>query len=184
MDIFRDKHNQEVIKILCDGGIGVLRTDTIYGIVCAASNEVSVDRIYALKGRDDTKSPIVLIASTSQMFDAPDEDERALLDTVWPGKVSVIINSKNAPEWITRGNGSVAYRLPADKALRELLEKTGPLIAPSANKQGETPATSIKQAQDYFGETIDFYIDEGEVTDNTPSQLLRINSGGEVERLR
>jgi len=184
MRVFSDKHDQKVVDILLKGGIGILRTDTIYGVVCCADNKTAVNRLFAAKGRDDGKSPIVLIAGQDQMFDMPSPQEQIELDKVWPGKVSIIINSVKAPSWITRGNGSVAYRLPADDNLRKLLEKTGPLIAPSANPQGVIPATTIDEAKDYFGETVDFYIDEGEVNDNTPSQLLRLDPDGIVERLR
>lgn len=184
MRVFSDKYDREVARILKDGGIGILCTDTLYGIVARADNEAAVERVYRLKHRDEAKSPIVLISSQEQLFDRPDEAAMHLMGEHWPGKVSIIIPSAQAPTWISRGNKSVAYRIPADEALRELLLGTGPLIAPSANPEGERPAMMIDQAVAYFGDGVDFYVDEGEVLDDTPSRLLRITEGGEVERLR
>ncbi len=184
MKVFTTVNHPEIARLLRAGGIGVVRTDTLYGVVALASDEQAVERVYRLKGRDDTKSPIVLIAKLSQLLDTPSEPAAELLADVWPGRVSVIIDAHEAPAWLERGNGSVAYRLPADDALRDLLEVTGPLIAPSANPQGEPPAMTWEEARAYFGDQVDFYVDGGRVVDDTPSQLLRIDEAGEVERLR
>lgn len=184
MRTFTDIEDDEIAKLFLAGKIGVVRTDTLYGVLAKADDEHAVQRVYEAKGRSDKKSPIVLISSTNQLFDEVSDEQRELLDDVWPGKVSVILPSLKAPEWIRRGNASVAYRLPDDEKLRVLLEKTGPLIAPSANPQGETPAMTINEAIEYFGDDIDFYVDGGNVIDGTPSTLLRITDSGEVERLR
>jgi L-threonylcarbamoyladenylate synthase len=175
---------QAAARQLKAGGIGVIRTDTLYGVVAAALNPEAVERVYAAKGRTPTKSPIVLIGSLAQLIDEYDEATLAHIGKLWPGKNSVILPSAHGPEWLTRGNASIAYRLPADEQLREFLEKTGPLIAPSANSEGEPPAKTIQEAYDYFGDTIDFYVDGGEVTSETPSKLWRLQSNGELERLR
>lgn len=184
MTRFTTVNDPRVVRALQDGAIGVLRTDTLYGVVARADDEAAVRRVYEAKGRDDTKSPIVLISALHQLYDQPDEPAAELLSDVWPGKVSVILEAVKAPAWLSRGNGSVAYRLPADDELRELIARTGPLIAPSANLQGETPAMTIDEAEAYFGQAMDFYVDGGQVVDDSPSQLLRLGKDGEVERLR
>lgn len=166
------------------GHIGVLRTDTLYGVVAPAYDAVAVERVYQAKGRTPSKSPIVLIAAIDQLIDEYDETTLAHIGELWPGKNSVILPSAHGPEWLTRGNASIAYRLPADDRLRALLEKTGPLIAPSANPEGEPPAKTIQEAYDYFGDVVDFYVDGGEVADDTPSKLWRLQPSGELERLR
>lgn len=184
MRVFTDKHDHHVTTILESGGVGILRTDTLYGILARADNEEAVERVYALKDRNAAKSPIVLISDPEQLYDKPDSAVMQLISKKWPGKVSIIMPAPTAPKWLSRGNGSVAYRLPDNESLRTLLGKTGPLIAPSANPEGAPPAMTITEAQEYFGEGVDFYIDEGRVTDESPSQLLRLNDSGELERLR
>lgn len=177
-------NDPQVAIILNEGGIGIIRTDTLYGIIARADDETAVSRVYALKGRDENKSPIVLIDAINMLYDEANEQTNYFLQTVWPGAISVILPSKQAPHWIMRGNNSVAYRLPANASLRTLVAETGPLIAPSANPQGLEPALNIQQAQLYFGEAVDFYVDGGTVVDAQPSQLLRIDEAGEVTRLR
>jgi L-threonylcarbamoyladenylate synthase len=170
--------------ILLSGGVVVMRTDTLYGLLALASNEQAVKRVYALKGRDSHKPPIVLVADISQMFDPPDQQTELLLRTVWPGKVSVVVKSLNAPNWITRNGTTVAYRIPNDNRLLKILKKTGPLIAPSANPQSMPPATTIVEAQNYFQGKVDWYEDTGTIKDNTPSSLIRLLADGTIEKIR
>ncbi|MEK7089665.1 MAG: Sua5/YciO/YrdC/YwlC family protein [Patescibacteria group bacterium] len=51
--------------------------------------------------------------------------------------------------------------MPKGVALRSLLKQTGPLVAPSANPEGEMPARTIREAKKYFGNRVDFYVDSG-----------------------
>lgn len=184
MTVFADSFNDSIVSLVKEGGIGVIRTDTLYGIVGRADNELAVERMYEVKGRTPTKPPIVLISSIDQLLDEYDGVTIDQLGRLWPAKTSVILPAIKAPAWLTRGSGSLAYRIPDDQQLRDLLAKTGPLIAPSANPEGEHPAMSINEAQAYFGDEIDFYVDGGMVTDDTPSKLYRLQSDGGMERLR
>lgn len=174
----------EVVTTLMSGGIGVIRTDTLYGVVASARDEHAVARVYALKRRDPSKAVIVLIGSVSQLFDQVPERARPVIETVWPGPVSVILPTEHGPEWVHRGSQTIAYRLPADDNLRRLLQETGPLIAPSANPESLPPATTVEEAIAYFGDMVDVYVDGGSTDGTAASQLFSIDESGEVTRLR
>lgn len=171
MNIFTERNDPEIIQILQSGGVGVLKTDTLYGIVASIRHESAVERVYALRQRDMLKPCIILAADTSQLSEVKDKALREFMQSQWPGPVSIVMPAPGAPDYLTRGGESLAIRIPADEELRELLEQTGPLIAPSANVQGQEPARNIHEAQEYFGEKVDFYINSGEVEDVAPSQL-------------
>lgn len=186
MNKVNSRTSEEVIKSLADGGIGVLLTDTIYGVVASANDEGAVERVYEVRGRDRDKPCIVLIDNLDQIWDSEVPkiyDE--LINRYWPGKVSIVlpIGSKT-PAHVHRGGDSVAFRMPADEELRSLLRRSGPLIAPSANTAGKPPAMNIEEAERYFGESVDFYVDSGECTDTTPSRLIEIDKTGTVKILR
>lgn len=170
-------------RALAAGAVGVLPTDTLYGLVASAGNEAAVERIYRLKNRSPEKQLILLISSPEQMFDPPPEFAAAVLSQVWPGKVSVILPSQAAPAWLLRGGDSLAYRLPADAKLRALIKRTGPLVAPSANPESLPPALTAGQAEAYFGDQVDFYVDGGPAGEE-PSRLIRLRADGRQERLR
>ena len=68
--------------------------------------------------------------------------------------------------------------------LRELLRKTGPLVAPSANIEGHTPAKNISEAMVYFGDRVDYYKDDGECDNYNASKIIRINNDLEIDIIR
>ena len=183
MTVYSSEFTDEIARILNEGGIGVLRTDTIYGIVARADKEAAVDRVFSVKRRTPTKPPISLIGSIDQLFNQYDDAVIGRLKELWPGKNTIILPSTTAPEWLMRGTNSVSYRLPDNPALVKLIEKTGPLVAPSANPEGEEPAYNIEMAKAYFDDQVDFYVDGGTVMDNTPSNLFRLLPDG-MEQLR
>lgn len=184
MNVTTSVNDPLVARSLLAGGIGIIRTDTLYGVIARADDEAAVRRVYELKGRDDDKSPIVLIDSIEQIYDGLSTEHAAYVASVWPGPFSVIVPAESAPSWIARGNASVAYRMPAVDELRKLIRTTGPLIAPSANPQGGEPALDVAEAKAYFGSEVDFYVDDGRVTDNTPSSIIRLEPDGSATKLR
>jgi L-threonylcarbamoyladenylate synthase len=184
MTVITEQLTDEIAELLKHDQIGILRTDTLYGMVGSATSQVAVEAIYRLKGRTHTKPLIILIADVDQMLEPLDETVLAQVRPYWPGKVSVVVPVRTLPEWLHRGTNSIAYRMPADEELRTFLRKTGPLVAPSANPEGDPPAMDILTARNYFSDKVAFYINGGTVTDHTPSQLLRVLESGEMERLR
>lgn len=159
---------------LAHGEVGVLPTDTLYGIVGSALKPQTVERIYALRRRELTKPMIVLVGGWPdfEKFQIQIDDRtKNLFNKFWPGPVSVVV-PVSAPglEYLHRGTHSIAFRMPAKPALRELLREVGPVVAPSANTAGDAPALSVAEAFKYFGEAV-FYLDEGHLK-NPPSALV------------
>lgn len=179
-----------IVDVLKSGGIVVLRTDTIYGIVTCADNRKNSDTIFAMKQRDADKSCIVLIASDEQMWDDVSRDAyqaaKRVLSDAYPTSVIVPIGDRT-PSWLVHHDqhqDDIAFRIPVTTPwLVEVLKQTGPLIAPSANLQGQPTATTIDEAYEYFGDAVDLYVDGGTVESAEPSHLYRVHNGI-AERLR
>lgn len=180
-----NKFTAETVKIISKGGIGVIPTDTIYGIVCSALSKKSVKKVYRLRKRSPDKPVIVLIGSIGDLKKfgvALNPIGYKLMAKFWPGPVSIILQIANGKgqiakfKYLHRGREAVAFRMPANVALRRFLKKTGPLIAPSANFEGEAPATTISEAKKYFGDNVDLYIDAGKLK-SKPSTLISIENG-------
>ena len=176
--------------IIADGGVAVIRTDTLYGIVCDAHNPHAVDRIYKIKQRDLLKPVIVLVAHFEQIAEfgiTLNPETQAQLKKYWPGKVSIVLPATDTSvntHYIHKGTGGIAFRIPADAELRKLLIESGPLIAPSANPEGKPPAKNIDEARDYFKDQVDYYMDGGEVVESKASQMIKIDTDGNVIVLR
>lgn len=177
-----DKDSQACIEVLHGGGIAVIRTDTLYGIVARADDEQAVKRVRAVKKRSPDKALIVLLGRADDAYDNA-EVLQTHTDGIHP--TSVIVPSPHAPEWIRHENGSVAYRIPVDAQLRELLSQTGPLVAPSANPEGLPSASTIAEARAYFHDQVDCYLDGDAVApDMPPSWIIQLDDRGDITRLR
>lgn len=172
--------DKQAIKILKCGGVGVLLTDTLYGLVAQAMTRKAVSRIYKIKGRNETKPLIILISRIEdvELFGVKlDEKTRKSLEKFWPGAVSVILPCELKKfEYLHRGTKTLAFRMPNKKSLIDIIKKTGPLVAPSANPQGIVPAKNITEAKRYFGEKVDFYQSGGKPK-TKPSTVVSINNG-------
>jgi len=169
------KFPKYISEVLRQGGVGVIPTDTIYGIVGNALDPKVIARIYKLRKRNPQKPFIILIPSilVLKKFGVKlNAYQRMFLKEAWPGPVSVILKIPSKKyKYLHRGTGSLAFRIPDTPTLRALLVQTGPLVAPSANWEGRPPAHTIKSAQDFFGSGADFYLDAGRVA-GKPSTLI------------
>lgn len=165
--------------IIARGGVGVMPTDTLYGVVGSAFSKKAVSRIYDVKGRNQGKPLIILITELPELKKfgiTLSAEQRKFLDSIWPGPVSIILPCKQKKfEYLHRGTKSLAFRMPKNKKLRELLQRTGPLVAPSANPQGLKPAHTIMEAKKYFAEHVDFYLAGGRKK-GKPSRVISLLS--------
>jgi L-threonylcarbamoyladenylate synthase len=81
-----------------------------------------------------------------------------------------------------RGKKSLAFRLPDNEDLIKLLKISGPILAPSANTEGDGPAETIEEAIEYFQDEIDFYLDNGKMK-SRPSKIISLENN-RVEIIR
>ncbi|NTV55516.1 MAG: threonylcarbamoyl-AMP synthase [Candidatus Moranbacteria bacterium] len=169
------------------GAVGVIPTDTLYGIVASAFDTDAVERVYRIRGRDSGKPCIVLLADMADLTRFgidPDEVSRKRLSEVWPGPVSVVLPCSGAEwEYLHRGTGTIAFRVPDDLELRVFLASAGPVIAPSANPAGERPAETADEARLYFSDMTDFLVDGGRCS-GEPSTVARLGDDGRWNVLR
>jgi L-threonylcarbamoyladenylate synthase len=177
---------EKIIKILKEGGIGILPTDTIYGLVGSALKKETVKRIYKVRKRERTKPFIVLISDVDDLkiFGIKLKPfQKELIKKFWPGPYSLIFDCKSKKfEYLHRGKKNLALRAPKPKWLRKLLREVGPLVAPSANLAGMPCAKTIREAKKYFEKKVDFYLDAGKI-DKKPSTLIDIRKK-EIKILR
>jgi len=177
---------KDIAKILKKDGIGVLLTDTLFGVVGSAFSKKAVSRIYELKKRDPKKPLVILISKISDLkkfgVKLKDKDVK-MLNRVWPGRISIILPCKLKKfSYLHRGTDSLAFRMPKKKNLISLLNKTGPLVAPSANVENMDPATTIKEAKRYFGDKVDFYYSQGKAKKSASAIILFVDGGIKVIR--
>ena len=170
--MFKSKPN--VSKFLKGGAIGVLPTDTVYGLVARASDQEAVNRLYKLKNREH--NPGTIIAANIEQLVELGLKRRYLkaVEQYWPGPVSVIIPCGEELTYLHRGYNGLAIRLPKDKELARLLSEVGPLLTTSANLAGQPVSNTLTEARAYFVDQVDFYVDGGDLTDHLASTIIKI----------
>ncbi|MEN9342245.1 MAG: hypothetical protein RIQ54_501 [Candidatus Parcubacteria bacterium] len=177
--IVTKKFTKYIKETLKKGKVGIIPTDTLYGIVGSALMPETVERIYAVRKRDSKKPMIVLlpsIASLTRFNIKLNSESRRLISRFWPGKISIVLpQSEKKFAYLHRGTQAIAFRVPDNQKLLKVLKKTGPLVAPSANTQGNKPAATVKEAFDYFDGAVDFYVDSGRLY-GKPSTLIQLSN--------
>lgn len=175
------KNTEQVVKLLKAGKIGVMPTDTIYGIVGSALNPETVEEIYKLRKRESSKPFIILISSLDDLLKFNinvTKEQKTFLKKIWPNPVSVILPClEDKFFYLHRGKKSLAFRIPDNGILLSILKQTGPLVAPSANIEKEKPAENIAEAKKYFGDKVAFYT-SGEQLKSTASTIIQLYEDG------
>ena len=181
----------EAVATLRQGGIILYPTDTVWGIGCDATNEEAVQRIYALKRRQDSKSMLVLVAETHEVerliSDVPEIAYDLMELAVRP--ITIVYTSGAsgvAPSLIGEG-GSLGIRQTQEafsSALCRQLRR--PIVSTSANISGEPTPLFFSGISEEIRSGVD-YIVRYRQEDNPPrepSQIFQLGTGGEVKVLR
>jgi len=100
-----------------DGAVGVMPTDTIYGLVGNALSPTVTEKLYRLKNRP-TEFPFIILISSWDDLTKLDvvitEKDRAILEKNWPGPISFILPCPNEKfAYLHRGKNTLAVRWPA-----------------------------------------------------------------------
>lgn len=118
---------EKVKQILENGGVCILPTDTVYGIVCDSQNEESVKKIYNLKRRE-ISNPMSIVASNINMIKDVSKKiskvEQKIIKKFLPGALTIILKkNERIPKIVTSGLDTMGIRIPDNKFLLDLIEK-------------------------------------------------------------
>ncbi len=176
--------------ILRSGGIVAVPTETVYGLAARADSAEAVGRIYAAKGRPDFNPLIVHVAGLAAARELGEFDETAerLAAAHWPGPLTLVLPRRphaGLAEAVTAGLATVAIRIPAHRAMQELLVATAcPLAAPSANRSGFISPTTAQHVLASLGGRINAVLDAGPCEAGVESTIVAVRAGGALAVLR
>ena len=177
-------------RILRDGGLVAVPTETVYGLAARADNDEAVSRIYSAKGRPDFNPLIVHVASLElarKLADFSDVAEKLAAEH-WPGPLTLVLPRRRdagLAEAVTAGLETVAIRMPSHAVMRALLEESGlPIAAPSANRSGFISPTSTAHVLASLDGRIDAVIDGGMCEKGLESTIAAVRADGSVVVLR
>ena len=180
---------EEAAALIRDGQTVAVPTETVYGLAGRADSGDAVARIYAAKGRPSFNPLIVHVGEMAQaeLLAVFDDTARQLAKAFWPGPLTLVLPVRaTAPlaSLTTAGLDTIALRMPAHRAMRDLLEAAGlPLAAPSANASGSISPTRAEHVARSLDGRIPFIIDDGPTSLGLESTIVAI-VGGKVRLLR
>lgn len=165
--------------LLRDGGLVAFPTETVYGLGALATNNKAVARIFAAKGRPAFNPLIVHVAdlAAAETFAVFDDLARTLAAAFWPGPLTLVLPLRaghGLSPLVTAGLETVALRVPAGGAARDLLARVGaPVAAPSANRSGRISPTRAAHVSEGLGDAVDLVLDGGACGVGLESTILR-----------
>lgn len=180
-------------EILKEGKTLIYPTDTIWGIGCDALNIVAIEKVKQIKGRDESKSFILLMkdfAMLSKYVESIPLQARELMQKFDNENTPITIlypNSKNLPLQNLSFNEYIGIRLPKNDFLQKLfLEFDKPIVSSSANFSGKPSPQNFSQIDTNFLKLADYvsFSQREDTSIKTPSLIFMLTKEGIIKQLR
>lgn len=137
-----------IIELLKNGKVIAIPTDTVYGLICDATNKMSIDKVYDIKKRDKDKPLLIFVKDYKEALKYVEKPINNgaiedLTDKYWPGSLTIIFKKKkDALTDINPTFDTIGIRVPNDNLLLNILSNVDfPLAQTSCNISGEEPYT-------------------------------------------
>jgi len=187
--MFRDDIEKS-LELLIQGGVILYPTDTVWGIGCDAVNSMSVERIYAIKHRNETQTMLALVdgfdALAAYVDDVPEivvqlmEKAERPLSIIYP-------KAKNLAANLIAADGSIGIRIVQDPFCQQLIKAFGkPIVATSANISGQPTPCIFDEISGNIREAVDYIVRwrQDDQQPATASAIVRLNEDGSYQVIR
>ena len=167
----------EAVEYIKNDEIVAIPTETVYGLGANGLSESACKKIFQVKGRPQD-NPIILHISKMEDMDKLVKnipyEALIMLENLWPGPLTVILEKKNiVPSIVTGGGNTVAIRMPSNQIARKIIEKAEvPIAAPSANLSGRPSPTTANDVLEDLDGKIPLIIDGGQSSIGIESTVL------------
>jgi len=172
----------KAIKLLREGEVVALPTETVYGLAADALNPAAVAKIFEAKERPRFDPLIVHLPNRKVLDDIAIVESpiaSQLIEKFWPGPLTIIFRKCDVvPDIVTAGLETVAVRMSAHPVFREIVSALNrPLAAPSANRFGRVSPTTGQHVLDELDGRIPLIVDGGATQHGIESTIVQIVDG-------
>lgn len=177
------KPNKKSIELACkllkDGEVVGVPTETVYGLAGDAKNATAIKKIFEAKGRPNDNPLIVHISKMSMLKDVVSivpQDAKKLAKAFWPGPLTIIMPKGNKIcNETCAGLDSVGVRMPSNKIARKIISKSGIFFsAPSANLSGKPSPTTAQDVYNDMSGRVPLILDGGECKAGVESTVVSV----------
>ena len=167
-------------RVLADGGVVAVPTDTLYGLAADAFNQKAVERVFRLKGRPERVPLPLLLASPQDVLECAihvPEQVWQLAERFWPGPLTLVLRKADRiPAVVSAGGDTVALRVPRHDLTTRIIRTLGhPITGTSANRSGALPATTADEVRRIFGDELDLVVGSASSADGVASTVLDLS---------
>jgi L-threonylcarbamoyladenylate synthase len=153
---------ENCLEVLASGGVILYPTDTVWGLGCDATNEQAVQKIINIKGKEENKGLIMLLASERDIIKYVTQIDLSVFDhlnkTEKPTTV-IYDGGTGVAENVLAKDGSVAIRLTADEFCRHIVKRfRAPIVSTSANLHGQPTPTSFETIDEVVKQQVDYVV--------------------------
>jgi L-threonylcarbamoyladenylate synthase len=172
---------REAIRILSEGGLVAIPTETVYGLAGNALDVSAVLSIFEAKRRPSF-DPLIIHSTQEKIFswvkEVPEQAQQ-LAQACWPGPLTLVLpKADSIPFEVTSGLDTVGIRVPDHALTLALLAEIDfPLAAPSANPFGYISPTTAQHVQDQLGDAIPMILDGGPCEVGIESTIVGFEDG-------
>jgi len=176
----KDVNIGEIIKVLNEGEIVILPTETVYITAIDATNPKAVETLCKYKNRPLGKPFSVAVANLkmAEKYVTLNQTARDLYKKFLPGPVTVVSKGKHAvAPGIESELGTLGIRIPNYPLVLKICQKLGrPITATSANASYQRRPYKIADIWDNVStkqqKLLTLAIDAGELPHNEPSTVI------------
>ena len=170
----------QAARLMAQGEIVAIPTETVYGIAGSAFDGAAVKKIFEAKGRPQDNPLIVHVDSLARMEQVVQKiTPRAekLAKAFWPGPLSMILpRGPRLADEVCAGLDTVAVRMPSDLVAHRLVELSGlPFAAPSANRSGSPSPTTAQDVLADMDGRLPLILDGGACKVGVESTVVNIS---------
>ena len=173
-----------------EGGVILYPTDTIWGIVCDATNEEAVRRVYEIKRRADSKAMLVLIDTPVKVdFYVQDVPEIAwdLIDLADKPLTIIYSGARNLAPNLLAEDGSVGIRVTNEAFSQRLCQQfRKAIVSTSANISGQPSPHNFSEISEEIKSAVDYIVSyrQEERSNPKPSSIIKLSAGGVIQIIR
>jgi L-threonylcarbamoyladenylate synthase len=172
----------DAVRVLREGGVVAIPTDTVYGLAAACDDDEAIDRIFHIKGRSARVAMPLLLhdaASIHNYVSSVPHTLWALAEAFWPGPLTLVVpKNGEVSSRLTAGGDTVGLRVPDHWVPRYIVESLGKAITgTSANISGSPSLMTAEAVEASLGHVVDLVVNGGPA--NQPAASTVVDLTGE-----
>ena len=178
---------EAAVTAVKNGGLAVIPTDTSYAVICDAFNTAAITKLRMAKKQVSDLALPVAAASIETIRGVANFSVAAndLACAFWPGTLTILTVAQDSLSWnLGQPGTALAVRVPHNELALAVLREIGPTVMTGAQLAGEVAIQNVEQARAALGESVDVYIDSGQlsgqdstVIDASTDQIRLIRKG-------